>query len=43
MIKNILITGKPGCGKTTLIKEISEKLKPKIFGFYTNILTFLRM
>jgi len=35
MIKNIFITGKPGCGKTTLIKEISEKLKPKIFGFYT--------
>ena len=35
MIKNILITGKPNCGKTTLIKEISEKLKPKIFGFYT--------
>ena len=35
MIKNIFITGKPGCGKTTLIKEISEKLKSKIFGFYT--------
>jgi len=35
MIKNIFVTGKPGCGKTTLIKEISEKLKPKIFGFYT--------
>ena len=35
MIKNIFITGKPGCGKTTLIKEISKELKPKIFGFYT--------
>ena len=35
MIKNIFVTGKPGCGKTTLIKEISEKIKPKIFGFYT--------
>ncbi len=35
MIKNIFVTGKPGCGKTTLIKEISKKLNSKIFGFYT--------
>ena len=34
-IKNIFITGKPGCGKTTLIKEILKKLKSKISGFYT--------
>lgn len=35
MIKNIFITGKPGCGKTTLIKEIAKGLKSKISGFYT--------
>ncbi len=34
-IKNLFITGKPGCGKTTLIKEILKKLKSKVSGFYT--------
>ena len=34
--KNILITGLPGVGKTTLIKKISEELKPlHPVGFYT--------
>lgn len=32
---NILITGKPGIGKTTLIKEISQKIGKKAAGFYT--------
>ena len=33
--KNLLITGKPGCGKTTLIKEIVKEIKKPAFGFYT--------
>jgi len=35
MVKNIFITGKPGCGKTTLIKEILKELKLNAGGFYT--------
>ncbi len=35
MIKNIFITGKPGCGKTTLIKEILKELKIPAQGFFT--------
>lgn len=35
MIKNIFVSGKPGCGKTTLIKEILEELKMKARGFFT--------
>lgn len=31
----ILITGAPGCGKTTLIKRISRSLKAPAFGFIT--------
>ncbi|MHC4744175.1 MAG: nucleoside-triphosphatase, partial [Planctomycetota bacterium] len=32
----ILLTGPPGCGKTTAIKRIVEKLEPeKVAGFYT--------
>jgi nucleoside-triphosphatase len=35
--KNLLLTGRPGVGKTTLIKEISEALKPfHPVGFYTD-------
>jgi nucleoside-triphosphatase len=34
-MKKILITGKPACGKTTLIKEIIKESKRPAFGFYT--------
>jgi len=36
MTKNILITGKPACGKTTLIREILKELNFKADGFYTS-------
>lgn len=32
---NILITGRPGTGKTTLIKEIFQKTGKRAGGFYT--------
>ncbi|MBM3248533.1 MAG: NTPase [Candidatus Omnitrophica bacterium] len=32
---NILITGKPGAGKTTLVKKISQELGNVAGGFYT--------
>lgn len=35
MIKNFLITGPPGSGKTTLIKEILKEIKIKAQGFFT--------
>jgi len=35
MIKNIFITGLPGCGKTSLLKEILEELKIPARGFFT--------
>lgn len=34
-MKNIFITGKPGCGKTTLIKEVCDRAIANIGGFYT--------
>jgi nucleoside-triphosphatase len=35
--KNLLLTGRPGVGKTTLIKKLSEALKPSHpVGFYTD-------
>jgi len=34
-MKNLLITGRPGCGKTTLIKKILEGANLPIGGFYT--------
>jgi len=36
MPKNILITGYPGTGKTTLVKKILENLSCNIGGFYTH-------
>ncbi|MFN3476085.1 MAG: NTPase [Candidatus Methylomirabilales bacterium] len=35
MGKAFLITGRPGVGKTTLLKRIVEKLPLKVGGFYT--------
>ena len=36
MNKNLLITGPPGCGKTTLVKRLIAQLRHlKLFGFYT--------
>ncbi|MFQ5869617.1 MAG: NTPase [Candidatus Zixiibacteriota bacterium] len=35
-IVNILITGVPGVGKTTLLKRVVEKLNCPAFGFYTS-------
>ena len=35
MTKRILLTGRPGCGKTTLIKRIVEDLARPAGGFYT--------
>jgi len=34
-MKNIFLTGKPGCGKTTIIKKIILELEIKTGGFYT--------
>jgi len=35
MIKNLFITGKPGCGKTTLIKELCLPVMERAGGFFT--------
>ncbi len=35
MTKKILITGKPGIGKTTVIKKLANILNDKAVGFYT--------
>ena len=33
--KNILVTGSPGCGKTTLIERVIERLHEPLSGFIT--------
>jgi nucleoside-triphosphatase len=35
MVKNLLITGMPGCGKTSLIKEILREFSIPAYGFFT--------
>jgi nucleoside-triphosphatase len=35
MTKKILLTGRPGCGKTTLIKRVVDELALPAGGFYT--------
>ena len=35
MIRKLLLTGRPGCGKTTLIKRVVSKLSLPAGGFYT--------
>jgi nucleoside-triphosphatase len=35
MDKNILLTGQPGCGKTTLIQRVIAQLNVPLGGFYT--------
>lgn len=35
MTKKILLTGRPGCGKTTLVKRVVAKLALPTSGFYT--------
>lgn len=35
MNKNLFIAGKPGCGKTTLIKEVCLPAGGRVGGFYT--------
>jgi nucleoside-triphosphatase len=35
MAMKVLLTGRPGCGKTTLIKRIVNKLAQPVGGFYT--------
>jgi len=35
-LKNILLTGRPGCGKTTVLVRLAERLNtPRAAGFYT--------
>jgi nucleoside-triphosphatase len=35
MKRNILITGTPGCGKSTLIKKIVDRIEKPVNGFFT--------
>lgn len=35
MNKKVLLTGRPGCGKTTLIKRVVNNLPRRAGGFYT--------
>ena len=33
--KNILLSGRPGVGKTTLVREVTKSIDRKVGGFYT--------
>ncbi|MBI4056520.1 MAG: AAA family ATPase [Elusimicrobia bacterium] len=35
MVKNLILTGNPGVGKTTLIREVVLSLKDRVGGFFT--------
>jgi nucleoside-triphosphatase len=35
MNDKVLLTGRPGCGKTTLIKRVAKNLSQRAAGFYT--------
>jgi nucleoside-triphosphatase len=35
VIRKVLLTGRPGCGKTTLIKRVINDLARPVGGFYT--------
>jgi nucleoside-triphosphatase len=35
MNQKVLLTGRPGCGKTTLIKRVAKNLSQRAAGFYT--------
>ena len=35
MTKNILLTGRPGCGKTTLVRRVVKEVAQPAGGFYT--------
>ena len=35
MTKNILLTGRPGCGKTTLVRRVVKEVAQPADGFYT--------
>ena len=35
MNQKVLLTGRPGCGKTTLLKRVVKNLSRRAGGFYT--------
>ncbi len=35
MIKNLILTGRPGIGKTTVVRKVAERLGDRAVGFYT--------